>query len=181
MTGSARRCDMGRWSIGVAVVLGFLAAAAYANWPDNPLPAGTVVDSVLVLKGERKLILLDRGNPVREYRIALGGNPVGPKAREGDRKTPEGQYVIDYRNKNSAFHLALHVSYPDVVDRARASAQGIDPGGLIMIHGIRNKLWFFGRFHRAIDWTNGCIALTDWEIEELWRLVADGTPIEIRS
>lgn len=100
---------------------------------------------------------------------------------EGDGKTPEGLYVIDYRNQRSQFHLSLHVSYPRPEQVARAKKKGISPGGMIMIHGLRNGAGFLGRFHRLADWTTGCIAVTNEEIEEIWRVVPDGTSIEIRA
>jgi len=156
-------------------------AAAYAHWPDEPLPIETKIDSLLVLKCERKLVLLSAGTPVKQYRVALGGTPVGQKTQESDKKTPEGLYIIDYRKADSSFRRALHISYPNATDRTQALARGIDPGGLIMIHGIRNGVGLIGRWHRLIDWTNGCIAVTNAEIEEIWKLVPDGTPIEIRA
>ena len=112
--------------------------------------------------------------------MSLGREPVGPKKAEGDRRTPEGVYTIDTRIERSAFHRALHISYPNVADRAAAQSAGVSPGGAIMIHGIRNGLGWLGRAHRLIDWTSGCVAVTNPEIEELWRAVRDGTPVEIR-
>lgn len=170
-----------RWAIIVVITVVTVATLfAYANWPTNPLPEGTTVDFVLVSKSERKLMLLRNNQKIKEYRIALGRHPIGPKMQEGDGKTPEGRYMLDYRNVNSGFHRSLHVSYPDEKDLIRASGQGVSPGGLIMVHGLRNGLGFLGRLHRSFDWTNGCIAVTNSEIEEIWRCVPDGTPIEIR-
>ena len=120
------------------------------------------------------------GKSLKTYRVALGGNPIGAKEQEGDRKTPEGVYTIDYRNPNSDYHLALHVSYPSDEDNTRAAQRGINAGFDIMIHGLPNGHGWIGAFHRWKDWTAGCIALTDEEIEELWRVTPDGTPIEIR-
>ncbi len=156
-------------------------AIGYAQWPVQPLPEGSTADSVLVLKSGRELVLLAQGRPLATYRVALGGNPAGHKRQEGDERTPEGSYVIDYRNDKSAFHLALHVSYPKVSDRAQATARGVSPGGLIMIHGSGKTMRVLGRWHRFFDWTDGCIAVTDEEIEQIWRAVPDGTPIEIRA
>ena len=102
------------------------------------------------------------------------------KQEEGDMKTPEGIYKIDGRNPQSSFHLALHVSYPSAEDAKRAAAQGVSAGYDIMIHGIQNGHGWIGAFHRWKDWTAGCIAVTDEEIEELWRVTPDGTTIEIR-
>ena len=120
------------------------------------------------------------GKSLKTYRVALGGNPIGAKEQEGDMKTPEGVYTIDYRNPNSDYHLALHVSYPSDEDNTRAAQRGVNAGFDIMIHGLPNGHGWIGAFHRWKDWTAGCIALTDEEIEELWRVTPDGTPIEIR-
>ncbi len=109
-----------------------------------------------------------------------GANPVGAKQEEGDNKTPEGIYKIDGRNPQSTFHLALHVSYPSDEDKTRAADRGASAGFDIMIHGIRNGLGWMGAFHRLNDWTAGCVAVTDEEIEELWRITPDGTTVEIR-
>jgi murein L,D-transpeptidase YafK len=138
------------------------------------------VDLVLVEKAAHRLSLLSGGTAVRTYSIALGSEPVGPKIREGDDRTPEGSYVVDGRNYHSAYHLALHLSYPNAVDRARAAALGVEPGGDIMIHGLPNGFGWLGPTHREHDWTRGCIAVTDSEIEEIASLVPDGTPVEIR-
>lgn len=137
------------------------------------------VDRIIVNKARRELLLLHGESVLRTYRIALGRNPVGPKAEEGDGKTPEGRYSIDRRNPNSRFHLSLHISYPNDSDRERACARGVDPGGDVMIHGLRNGEGHIGEAHRETDWTRGCIAVTDEEMDEIWDLVEDGTPIEI--
>jgi hypothetical protein len=146
---------------------------------DCPVNA-TPVDMVVVHKAARTLTLSARGRSVKVYKIALGRNPVGHKQQEGDGRTPEGRYVIDFRKRDSAFHRALHISYPNVDDRARARRRGVSPGGAIMIHGLKNGFGAVGAAHRLRDWTDGCIAVTNPEIEEIWRLVRDGTPIEIR-
>ncbi len=153
-----------------------LAAGGYAIWPSEPLPPDARVESMVVLKSERKLILMNQGSPVREYRISLGRNPVGAKTQEGDGKTPEGSYFVDYRNEKSAFHLALHISYPNDTDRARASIQGVKPGGLIMIHGMRNHFGFIGRWHRSVDWTDGCISTAAGLAAPLSRRPSRGAP-----
>ena len=120
------------------------------------------------------------GSLLKTYRVALGRNPVGAKEQEGDMKTPEGVYKIDYRNPNSDYHLALHISYPSDEDNARAAQRGVSAGSDIMIHGLPNGRGWIGAAHRQKDWTAGCIALTDEEIEELCRATPDGTTIEIR-
>ncbi|MES2177159.1 MAG: L,D-transpeptidase family protein [Gemmatimonadota bacterium] len=144
----------------------------------NP-PMG-LVDSIVVEKKAHKLTLFRDGKPTRTYLIALGGNPVGDKLKAGDRRTPEGIFFIDERQPNSRYHLALHISYPDAAHRARSQAIGAEPGGDIMIHGLPNGMGAAGATHRQADWTNGCVALTDQEIEEIWSVVPIGTPVEIK-
>jgi murein L,D-transpeptidase YafK len=160
-----------------ALVLG---TYLYAHHVWNPLPPGTTIDRILVEKSARKLSLFRDDKRLKSYRVALGRNPVGPKEQEGDMKTPEGIYEIDSRNPQSDYHLALHVSYPSDEDMARAAARGVNAGFDIMIHGIANGRGWIGAFHRLHDWTAGCIAITDEEIEELWRVTPDGTTVEIR-
>jgi len=140
---------------------------------------GEPADKILVEKKARRLTLSSKGKVLKTYKIALGGNPVGPKERQGDNKTPEGTYIIDSRNRESDYHLALHISYPNENDKRRANELGVSPGGDIMIHGIKNGFAWVGDHHREADWTRGCIAVTDEEIEEIERLVPDGTPVEI--
>ena len=152
---------------------------AHHNW--NPLPVGTTINRIVVEKSARRLSVFRNGNQVKVYRIALGRNPLGPKQEEGDMKTPEGIYQIDGRNRQSSFHLALHISYPSDEDEKRAAVRGVSAGFDIMIHGIQNGRGWIGAFHRWKDWTAGCIAVTDEEIEELWRVTPNGTTIEIRS
>ena len=110
----------------------------------------------------------------------MGRNSESAKTREGDSKTPEGIYKIDSRNEKSAYHLALHISYPNEKDKKRAKELGVSPGGNIMIHGIKNGLGWVGRFHTLFDWTKGCIAVTNKEMEEIYRLVPNGTIVEIK-
>jgi L,D-peptidoglycan transpeptidase YkuD (ErfK/YbiS/YcfS/YnhG family) len=137
-------------------------------------------DKVLIEKIERRLTLLSKGEVIKTYKIALGGNPVGPKERQGDNKTPEGTYIIDSRNSDSGYHLSLHISYPNEKDKIRAKELGVSPGGDIMIHGIKNGLSWVGAYHAEVDWTKGCIAVTDEEMEEIYKLVPNGTVVEIR-
>jgi len=146
----------------------------------NPLPTGTTIDRIVVEKSARKLLAFANGKELKTYRIALGRNPVGAKQQEGDMKTPEGIHEIDSRNPQSNFHLALHVSYPSDEDKAPAAERGVSAGFDIMIHGIQNGRGWIGAFHRLKDWTAGCIAVTDEEMEELWRVTPDGTTVEIR-
>jgi murein L,D-transpeptidase YafK len=135
---------------------------------------------VLVLKAPRRLLLLQGDRVLRDYEIALGRNPAGPKRHQGDARTPEGRYRIDSRTADSRFHRALHISYPNEQDLDFARRAGIAPGGDVMIHGLPDGEGWVGDVHRAYDWTNGCIAVTDDEMSEIWELVDDGTPIEIR-
>lgn len=137
-------------------------------------------DKVLIEKKKRRLKLISNGKAIKTYKIALGGDPVGPKKRQGDNKTPEGTYTIESRNRHSDYHLSLRISYPNDKDKAQAKEQGVSPGGDIMIHGIKNGLSWVGGFHTEMDWTEGCIAVTDGEMEEIARLVPNGTPVEIR-
>jgi murein L,D-transpeptidase YafK len=146
----------------------------------DPAPAARQADLVEVRKAERRLRLSRGGRVLRVYRVALGFAPVGHKRQEGDGRTPEGTYTIDWRNPRSRFHLSLHVSYPDAADIAQARAAGIDPGGDIMIHGQPDRRGWLGWWRHRRDWTAGCIAVTDAEIREIWALVPDGTPIVIR-
>jgi murein L,D-transpeptidase YafK len=138
------------------------------------------VDRVVVLKKERTLQLLSEGKVIKSYKVALGGEPVGPKTRQGDHKTPEGVYVLDSRNAHSQFHKSIHISYPNAQDRAAARTEGVSPGGEVFVHGLPNGYGWVGASHRVKDWTDGCIAVTNEEIEEIWKAVEDGTPIEIR-
>ena len=145
----------------------------------KPLPIDVKADRVIVRKNEHTLILMRGGEILKSYRIALGGEPVGPKRRQGDHKTPEGIYVLDRRNAKSKFYKSLHVSYPNDADRTQAAKDGVDPGGDIMIHGLPNGFGWLGSTHRIRDWTDGCIAVTDEEMDEIWMAVPDGTLIEI--
>lgn len=138
-----------------------------------------LADKVLIEKKDRRLSLILNGRVLKAYRIALGGDPNGPKVRQGDNKTPEGTYVIDGRNRDSSYHLSLHISYPNERDRQRAKELGVSPGGDIMIHGLKNGFSQVGDLHTGVDWTKGCIAVTDQEIEEIERLVPNGTVVEI--
>ena len=138
------------------------------------------VDRVVVYKHERKLVLLSQGKELRSYKVALGSEPVGPKIRHGDHRTPERVYVLDSRNANSHFYKAFHISYPNSADIAAAKKLGVSPGGDIMLHGLPKEYAWVGKAHLLHDWTDGCIAVTNEEIDEIWKLVSVGTPIEIK-
>jgi murein L,D-transpeptidase YafK len=144
------------------------------------LPLGTKADRVVVVKKERTLSVMSQGRVLQTYKVALGGEPAGPKVRQGDHKTPEGVYVLDRRNAHSQFYRSIHISYPDTQDRARAKKLGVSPGGDIYLHGLPNGYRWIGSRHRLKDWTDGCIAVTDEEVDEIWRAVPDGTAIEIK-
>ncbi|WP_428682878.1 L,D-transpeptidase family protein [Sphingopyxis sp.] len=162
----------------IALPLLLLAACGTANSQPAPLAAGTNVDRLLVDKSDRVLIGYAKGREVVRYtHIRLGDAPVGHKRFEGDEKTPEGDYIISGRNPKSAYHLSLRISYPNAADRAYAKARGRSPGGDIFIHGQPNA-WIGPTITR--DWTDGCIALHNTEIKQLWDAVPDGTPITIR-
>ena len=166
----------------LAVVICALALAVYFyahhNW--HPLPSGTTIDRIVVEKAARKFRSFATAGSSRLIALRWAAALIGPKEKEGDMKTPEGIYKIDSRNPQSSFHLALHISYPSNDDNTRAAERGVSAGFDIMIHGIQNGRGWIGAFHRRKDWTAGCIALTDEEIEELWRVTPDGTTIEIR-
>ena len=161
----------------LAVVAGLVfSLAAVSQETAKPLRA----DKILIDKSVRRMTLLWKGNPVRMYHIALGGAPAGKKQCRGDQKTPEGIYSITGRNPFSAYHRSLRVSYPNAEDIANARRLGCSPGGDIMIHGLPKGGRFSEKDHASTDWTLGCIAVTDSEIEEVWKAVPDGTAVEIR-
>lgn len=170
----------GRLITGLTALALGAAGLVWLCFPCAPLPHGTRADLVVVHKSTRRMVVYAHGSALRAYVIALGRSPVGPKRHEGDHRTPEGRYIIDHHNPNSAFHRSLHVSYPSAADAARARAAGYAPGGEIMIHGMRHGGGWLGRLHLIADWTDGCIAVTDAEMDELYRIVPDGTPIVIQ-
>ncbi len=144
-----------------------MAAPVLAN-------SNTVADMIVIFKASRRLVLYNNGQPIRDYDIGLGWAPTGTKEFEGDGRTPEGRYYIDRRNPNSAFHLSLGISYPDPNQRAAAAAAGRNPGGDIFIHGGQ------GKRRQEGDWTAGCIAVSDAEIEEIWQMVPNGALVVIQ-
>lgn len=168
-----------------------LAALLSACMPLSPLPSATPdpapnlvgrlpkADAIVVHKSERRLALLRNGKEIKSYRVSLGRNPVGQKLAAGDGRTPEGDYLIDWRKPNSQYYKALHISYPRVSDQRSAEEAGRNPGGAIMIHGLPNDRPRAHHYLPGIDWTEGCIAVTNREMDEIWRSVRDGTPIRI--
>jgi len=157
-----------------------LALAAGPAWSSAPMRDPGPIDEILVKKGERRMMLMQNGEPVRHYRISLGRNPEGHKLYYGDKRTPEGRYTLNGRNPNSDFYKSISISYPNSEDRRKAEAWGMDPGGSIMIHGLPNDAGEWAFAFPGLDWTKGCIAVTNEEMDEIWQLVEDGTPIEIR-
>ena len=148
-------------------------------YPGKSLPNGTVIDKLVVHKEKRKMEAYSGSRLIKTYNIALGKNPVGHKQFEGDNKTPEGCYIINARNPNSGYHKNLGVSYPNTADKAFAEKEGRSPGGHIKIHGLRNDRGYIGKFHRLKDWTAGCIAVTNDEVDELYAAVKKNAIIEI--
>ena len=158
-----------------------LLALALASCAVKPPPSPTQADRVVVRKGERTLELYHGKRLLRTYRVNLGKAPRGHKMQEGDQRTPEGEYVLNWRNPNSRFHKAIHISYPNARDRELARVLGVNPGGLIMIHGRPNRIVppATPDDYARIDWTDGCIAVSNEAMDEIWNLVPDGTPIRI--
>lgn len=144
-------------------------------------PLGERATRVEIDKAARQLILFRGNETLKTYHVSLGAAPLGHKVKEEDGHTPEGVYSTDFKNERSRFHLALRISYPNTEDRRVAGQCGVAPGGDIMIHGLPNGLGWLDKLHLKRDWTDGCIAVTNSEIEDIWRLVATGTPIEIRK
>ncbi|HEY4942945.1 MAG TPA: L,D-transpeptidase family protein [Rhizomicrobium sp.] len=164
----------------VGILIAVLATVGVFSHAPKPLAARARANLVVVEKSAHRLTLYAHQRVLRVYTISLGHDGLDPKARQGDGLTPEGRYEIDAHNAHGGFYLSLHISYPSAMDKKVAAARGVAPGGDIMIHGLRNYTGWIGTWQRAIDWTDGCIALTDDEMDEIWRVVPNGTPIEIR-
>ena len=160
----------------VAIAFGLI----YNYYPEQKLPADSQVDLLVVQKSKHQMMAYSEGKLLKTYQISLGDAPVGHKEFEGDEKTPEGFYTINAKNDKSGYHKNLGVSYPNVNDIDHAKALGLSPGGDIKIHGIRNGLGIINKFQRLFNWTNGCIALTNSEVDELYSSVKIGTSIEIQ-
>jgi len=135
---------------------------------------------VLVVKSESKLYLKKDGKSLNEYHVAFGANPKGHKQQQGDERTPEGKYILDYKKEDSAFYKSIHISYPNETDKKRAKESGVNPGGFIMIHGQKNGLSWLSFFTQRFNWTDGCIAVSNSAMDEIWQTVDVGTPIEIK-
>jgi len=141
--------------------------------------ATPVIDRVMIHKAERQLQLISDGKVLHEYQISLGRQPVGHKVQQGDQRTPEGIYTIDWRHESPAYNLSMHLDYPNLKDKMAAYKKDVDPGGMIMIHGTPIDEDYPEWYFKGLDWTNGCIALGNTEMREVWNLVPDGTLVEI--
>ena len=164
-----------RFGVYAWLCLVLFAQAAHAE----PLLPWLKADKIVVVKRERSLSLYRQGELLKVYYVSLGGDPRGSKGTEGDLKTPEGSYVIEGRNPYSKFYKSLRISYPNEQDVAAARAKGEKPGSDIYIHGLSQKMEWAGKYHRFYNWTKGCIAVTNSEMDELWHAVDNGTPIYI--
>jgi len=164
----------------LTVLLIFVGVLIYYFYPEKRLPNDIQIDNIVVNKSKREMLVFSNGELLKTYKISLGRQPIGHKEFEGDKKTPEGVYSINDKNNNSGYHKNLGISYPNKDDLENARQLGKSAGGEIKIHGIRNGIGFLGKFHRWFDWTLGCIAVTNTEIDELYRAVKIGTRIEIR-
>lgn len=161
--------------LGLALLIAGIAV--WSMWPTPTLPADARADLVVVHKAARRLELYRAGVLLKSYAVSLGRHPIGAKRQQGDGRTPEGEYRLDFRKADSSFYRALHISYPGPADWAAARSLRVAPGGLVMLHGMKNGLGWLGRLHLAVDWTDGCVAVTDREMDEIWRAVPDGTKI----
>lgn len=159
-------------NLALGIFLGlFVSSAAHSS--------GTIhADKVVVVKNEKLLLLLRKGEVLRSYKVSIGRNP-GRRVRQGDNRTPEGLYVIDRRNPRSSYYKALHISYPNAFDVRIATKLGVSPGGEVSIHGLPSGFEDLGASHADLNWTRGCIAVSNEEMDEIWELVADGTPVNI--
>jgi len=160
------------WKTGTLLALLFM-------YPAPGLYAAEKADMVRVVKSENRLYLLKENEVIASYRVKFGANPKGHKQQQGDERTPEGSYFLTYKNSNSAFYRSIHVSYPNALDQENARAMGVDPGGDIMIHGQANGWQWAGFLTQLVNWTDGCIALTNANMDEVWSAIDPGTPIEI--
>jgi murein L,D-transpeptidase YafK len=169
----------GKIGVGLGVVFFAVLIAIGGTRSQAPTPQNSV-DEIVILKSARTMSLESGGRVLKTYKVALGRQPVGAKDREGDHKTPEGEYTVDAKNPQSDYHLALHLSYPNDADRDHARSHGVSPGSDIEIHGLPKEYGWIGAGHRLMDWTDGCIAVTNAQIEEIFGMVPVGTRVEIK-
>jgi len=167
----SRRLLLSAFGLGAAAILVPLGASA-----EMPLRA----DKIVIMKRRRLLLLLSGGHVIKTYPVALGPHPVGPKERKGDGRTPEGFYIIDRRSRDTPYHRALHLSYPNEIDRVLAREDHVDPGGDIYIHGMPARFGHTDPVKFFRDWTEGCVSVGNVAIEQIWNAVPDGTPVVIR-
>jgi murein L,D-transpeptidase YafK len=166
--------------IWLTIFLTLVGVLIYYFYPETKLSDDIRIDNIVVYKSKREMQVFSNGELLKTYKISLGRQPIGHKEFEGDKKTPEGIYFINDKNPNSSYHKNLGISYPNKDDLENAKQLGKSAGGDIKIHGIRNGIGLIGKFHRCFDWTLGCIAVTDREIDELYNAVEVGTSIEIK-
>ena len=170
-------------SPGLTVAVSILIAITTVSMPAGPSATASdflIADLVVVEKSKRKLHLVKDGEFFRTFDIALGMFPIGDKNKEGDQRTPEGVYQLDMRNPDSDFFLSIHISYPDGADRRAARANGLEPGGQIMIHGQPNEPTYSEAYYAKEDWTNGCIALSNSDMIDIWLMTPNVVKIDIR-
>ena len=177
-----------KYSHWLFIVIGFslsiitstsVVAAESTSENKQAMPKSMMIDKVFVDKSARTLQLLSDDKVIKSYHIALGGNPIGHKQQQGDQRTPVGNYILDYKNEKSGYYRSIHVSYPNAADKARAKSRGVSAGGDIMIHGQKNGFGAFGILNQQRDWTEGCMAVTNDEMDEIMAAVKIGTAIEI--
>lgn len=168
-----------RWVLRILLLV-VVVGLVYYFLPEKKLAKDIKIDKLIVFKSKRIMEAYSNGEIVKIYKVSLGQNPLGDKEFQGDKKTPEGEYTINDKNPDSGYHKNLGVSYPNSADVQDAKSKGLDPGGEIKIHGIKNGIGFISKFHRLINWTAGCIAVTDTEMDELYNSVDVGTPIIIK-
>jgi len=168
-----------RKSITAGFALVVLGSLVYYFYPYGKIPAGIIIDRIVVRKSEHRMFVYAHGALIHTYTIAIGKGSAGDKQFQGDKKTPEGSYYIFAKNPSSAYHKNLGISYPNADDRAAAKSLGMPAGGDVKIHGLKNGQGYIGRFQRWKDWTNGCIGLTNEEIDDLYEHTPVGTPIII--
>ncbi len=166
--------------VGITISFLLLVFIIYSFYPEDRLPLNVLIDQIVVYKSKRQLLVYSKGKWLKTYKISLGKSPVGSKQFEGDKKTPEGIYFINGKNSKSGYHKNLGISYPNQYDIENAKRLGKPTGGDVKIHGLKNNIGFVGKHHRWFDWTKGCIAVTNQEMDELYRAVNIGTKIEIK-